>query len=61
MRLARALELASAGVSQPSPDRLRGLDVDDEKVLLEPRRPRDDLSCVVEHGLRTNTIPLGPQ
>ena len=42
--LARAVELASAHVAQPPSDRLRGLDVDDEQVLLEARRPRDHLA-----------------
>ena len=47
-RLARALELAPADVAQPAADGVRRLDVHHEQMLLEPRRPRDDLACVVE-------------
>ncbi len=46
--LAGALELAAADVPQPAADGVRRLDVDDEEVLLEPGRSRDDLARVVE-------------
>ena len=48
-----SLELAAAHVAQAAPDRLRRVDVDDEQCLLEPGRPRDDLTFVVEHDRMT--------
>ena len=47
--LARAVELAAAHVAEPPPHRLGRIDVDDEELLLESGRTRDDLAGVVEH------------
>ena len=47
--LARAVELAAPRVTQASADRVRGVDVDDEEVLLEARRARKHCAGVVEH------------
>ncbi len=47
--LPRAVQLAPADVTQPPTDREIGLDVDDQQVLLEARRPGDDFARIVEH------------
>ena len=47
--LALALQRAAPHVSQPSADRLLGLDVDHEQRLFEPGRAREHLALVIEH------------
>ena len=47
--LARAVELAPPRITQASAERVCRIDVDDEEVLFEPRRPRDHRAGIVEH------------
>ena len=47
--LARAIELAAAGVSEAAADRFGRIDVDDEEALFEARCTRNDRTRVVEH------------
>ena len=44
-----ACECTTADVPEPAPDRIGGLDVDDEQRLFEARPARENVTLLVEH------------